>query len=264
MGKARNRDRDFKKGLNIVEIWKDIERYEWLYQISNYGRYKSFHFKKPKICKPNLVNGYLYARLYLNKKRERISIHRLVAIHFIANHENKPMVNHKDGNKQNNNINNLEWVTSRENINHAWDNGLRIYTEKQRELTSLRFSKKVYQLDIASNKIIREFSSTIEASKYIGCSDVAISNCCTLKCDTVKGYRWRYEDSLFEIKKINNKYNKKMIARLDNDGNIIKIYKSIKEASLDIGKSQQTICDYLKGRVKNKYSLKYIEKDEFM
>ena len=110
----------------MKEKWKDIRGFEGFYKISNKGRVKSFHGKKPIIRKLN--NSIGYRVLYLTKKpsiRELWSVHRLVAIHFIANPENKPEVNHIDGVRSNNNVNNLEWCTSSENCTHAYEIGLR-------------------------------------------------------------------------------------------------------------------------------------------
>lgn len=118
------------------EIWKDILGYEGIYQISNFGRVKSLERKvkggmnnivtrKERILKKYIsINGYNFIRLLKNKKYYNITIHRLVAKYFIDNPDNKPQINHKDGDKLNNNINNLEWVTAKENMRHAWDSGL--------------------------------------------------------------------------------------------------------------------------------------------
>jgi hypothetical protein len=119
-----------------MEIWKDIEGYEGLYQVSSCGRIKSlarsykFGPNNEKILKARKSrkgkNGWSYpsVALYKDNIAKFYTIHRLVAIHFIPNLENKPQVNHKDGNKLNNNINNLEWATQSENSQHAWDSGL--------------------------------------------------------------------------------------------------------------------------------------------
>ena len=110
------------------EIWKDIVGYEGHYEVSNFGRLRS---NKPKfygIMNPSYTNkGYVRYGLSLNNKQIIFTIHRLVAIHFIPNPENKPEVNHIDGDKQNNNVSNLEWCTHQENMGHAKQNGLMKY-----------------------------------------------------------------------------------------------------------------------------------------
>ena len=124
------------------EIWKDIQGYEGLYQISNLGRIKSLErmiitsnniTKKisEKILKPCLrKNGYYSIVLQKNNKSKYYTIHRLVAKEFIPNPNNLPQVNHKDGNKLNNNINNLEWCTNSDNTQHGYDNKLYKYKSR--------------------------------------------------------------------------------------------------------------------------------------
>jgi hypothetical protein len=105
------------------EIWKDIIGYEGLYQVSNLGNVKSI--KKNKLMKIGLhADGY--NRLWLSKenKSKGFLLHRLIAIHFIPNPNNLPEVNHKDANKLNNSIDNLEWCSHSENMNHANNMGL--------------------------------------------------------------------------------------------------------------------------------------------
>lgn len=89
------------------------------YQLSNFGRLKGFYHKQPQIIKPQLIGLYLGFDLSINGKRHRCLVHRLVAKLFITNINNKPQVNHRDGNKFNNHTSNLEWVTATENIHHA-------------------------------------------------------------------------------------------------------------------------------------------------
>ena len=97
----------------MEEIWKDIEGYEGLYQVSNLGRVKSLgvdKWHKGRVIKPQFdgLKHYLFVQLYKNKKSKRFNIHRLVAKAFIPNPNNLPQVNHKDEVKTNNNARNLE------------------------------------------------------------------------------------------------------------------------------------------------------------
>ena len=108
-----------------MEIWKDIPEYEGIYQVSNTGKVKRID-KKEKMLKNNLCgNGYYYVYLSKNGKVRKFKVNRLVAQAFIENPENKPFVNHIDGDKLNNNVENLEWVTQSENMLHAYKYGLR-------------------------------------------------------------------------------------------------------------------------------------------
>jgi hypothetical protein len=105
----------------MKEVWKDIKNYSG-YRVSNLGRVKSFGFRKVIIRKLGVdKNGYLVVCLYKNKGKKMVKVHRLVAQAFISNPENKPEVNHKDGNKQNNCVDNLEWATASENQMHSYN-----------------------------------------------------------------------------------------------------------------------------------------------
>jgi hypothetical protein len=108
---------------DFMEKWKDIDGFEGIYQISNYGRVMNVKTKTLKIFAKH-SNGYLCVHLYKQGKCSAKLVHRVVALHFIENNENKPVVNHIDGNKHNNHVDNLEWNTHLENAKHAWDNGL--------------------------------------------------------------------------------------------------------------------------------------------
>lgn len=109
----------------MKEIWKHIKEYEKKYQVSNKGNIKSL--KRNKLLSLNWLDddGYRRVNFFQNKKRKHFSIHQLVAIHFIPNPDNKPVVNHLDGNKLNNKSSNLEWATRSENDLHAYKIGLR-------------------------------------------------------------------------------------------------------------------------------------------
>ncbi len=111
-----------------------------------------FSIRKDKYLKPYLdrKNGYLSVALYKDGTHKNYRVHRLVAETFIPNPSNLPQVNHIDGNKLNNNVDNLEWCTSKQNIQHAWKNGLNYISEKHRKVASKtqkerweRYRKKV-------------------------------------------------------------------------------------------------------------------------
>ena len=124
----------------MKEIWKDIKGYEGLYQVSNYGRIKSFvgwdgkkYVKREKMLNPYIqktnTNSTYYrnvVKLKKNKKSKDMKVHRLVAEAFIPNPNDYPIINHKDGNPLNNNVNNLEWCTQKQNVEHAIENELTI------------------------------------------------------------------------------------------------------------------------------------------
>ena len=105
------------------EIWRDIAGYEGLYQVSNCGRVKSF-YRGGRILKQSLKRGYMFVELYLNTNGKIHIVHRLVAQAFIPNPLNKLEVNHINGIKTDNRVENLEWVTRSENEQHAYDTGL--------------------------------------------------------------------------------------------------------------------------------------------
>lgn len=110
-------------------VWLDIAEYEGLYQVSNCGRVKSLPrngtIKEERMLKPRVSkNGYLYVHLRNGNISKYVKIHRLVAEAFIPNPDNKPQVNHINGNKLDNTVDNLEWVTASENTMHAFKLGL--------------------------------------------------------------------------------------------------------------------------------------------
>ena len=174
-----------------MEMWKDIQGYEEKYQISNIGRIKNKI--NNRLLRPRVgTYGYYKVNLYKNKKVKTIEIHRLVAEAFIENPESKSEVNHIDGNKLNNNITNLEWVTHKENINHAWRTKLfePVRKASKRYGKSNPNAKKVYQ--IKNNIIIGVFDTIKEAATKTNTNKTNIGKCCHNKRKTANGFEWRF------------------------------------------------------------------------
>lgn len=136
----------------MQEIWKDIVGYEGLYQVSNFGRVKSFRKGKEKLLKQHKsTTGYFRVGLRKDGMRQDWKVHRLVAIHFVPNKDGYPIINHIDGNKENNLPSNLEWCTQGWNVQHAYNIGLHKAANIPRgELTTLYVNERKSIPQIAS------------------------------------------------------------------------------------------------------------------
>lgn len=161
------------------EIWKAIPGYEG-YEVSNLGNVK---YLDKVLYQGIMKNGYL--RVSINSKR--YLVHRLVALTFIPNLENKRTINHINGIKTDNKITNLEWATDAENLKHALDTGLR----KASKGFDNNLSKCVAQYDLENN-IINFFGSIQEAKRETGVRH--ISEVCNGIRKTAGGYKWNFYD----------------------------------------------------------------------
>lgn len=167
----------------MEEIWKDIEGYEGIYQVSNLGRVKSLkHSKEGKLLKGRVTGkGYLSVVLFRNSVRKSNSIHRLVAQAFIPNPENKPEVNHIDEDKTNNNIDNLDWSTPKENSNHGTRND-RIAETK---------SIPIIVININTGEV-EEFYGISECARQLGLHKQNITSVLKGKRKQTGGYTFKY------------------------------------------------------------------------
>lgn len=207
-----------------MEIWKDIKGFEGEYQVSSFGKVKNV--KTNKCLSPGVIaycrdkgkenDGYYV----VNIKKKQFYIHRLVAETFIPKPINKNQVNHIDCNKRNNCVENLEWVTAKENMLHAYKNNLIPFTDKKKKwckefgmryggkcnaLPNNPFKNKQFQIENAkrhevkivqlskTGEIIKEWDSIVKASNALKLDRGNISACCRGKRQTVGGYIFMYQ-----------------------------------------------------------------------
>ena len=188
----------------MIEVWKDIEWYEWLYKINNLWIIKSLskyinawstttlYYTKEKLLKYTFDNDwYLIVWLCNNKKRKTLKVQRLVWMHFIPNPDNKPCINHKFWIKDDNRASQLEWNTYKENTWHMysvlwiqWSHTWKFWIDNPN-------SKKVNQYDL-SNWFIKVWNSLTEAANELWLHHSKISNVCKGKRKTTGWFIWKY------------------------------------------------------------------------
>ena len=169
------------------EEWKDIPGYEGLYQASTFGRVRGLkrcvggRMQRATILKQILHrDGYPKITLYKDHRSKHFQTHRIIAMTFIPNPDDLPQINHKDENKINNHVENLEWCTRSYNCKYGHRNDKSIS----------RCSVKVAQLDLNGN-YIAEYSSMREAGRITGVSDSKICEVCHGHRNTTGGYKWK-------------------------------------------------------------------------
>jgi len=175
-----------------MEYWKDIEGYEGNYQVSSTGKIRSVqrivkrgnNFKPvcERLLRYRVNKGYAYVVLSLRGKTRTVWIHKVVASTFIPNPNNFPCVNHKDENKLNNCVENLEWCTWSYNNSY---NDLRIRASISKRKPIIQYTK--------DNEFIREWSYAKEASDSLGINKRAIYACCNGSIKSSGGYIWKWK-----------------------------------------------------------------------
>lgn len=157
------------------EIWKSIKGWEGLYEVSNLGNVKSLKYGKERILKPGKhKDGYLRINLSNNGRRKNFSIHRLVAEVFISNPYKLPEVNHKDENKLNNRVDNLEWCNRQYNVDYSLSMPINQYSK--------------------DGVFIKQWKSAREAERQLGVWQENINNCCIGNRKSAGGFKWFFVD----------------------------------------------------------------------
>lgn len=222
-----------------MEIWKDVVGFEGLYQVSNLGSVKSIQRRvsfghnsrivPAKLLKPILsTSGYYKVALPRNTY-----IHRLVLMAFIGICDSKPHVNHINGIKTDNRLENLEWVTVKENLDHSKEVlGNKNYLKGKIGCNN-PFSKKVIQINKVTGEIIKRFDSISDAERETGITGVSSS--CIGKSNTAGDFIWIFEKNIHTINFRLDKYKKsieahKSVVQFDLNGFEINTFNSIPDA----------------------------------
>ena len=183
----------------MEEVWKEIPGYEGRYFASNLGRIKSRnnqHKDDYVLSLIKLPDGYLKVNIIENGRHVQHYVHKLVASAFIENPCNKPQINHIDGNKKNNCIENLEWVTAKENVAHAIRTGLANHHGMKGKLGILNHcSKPVFQFS-KNGELIKRWDCISDAARFYNHKPCQIINVCSGRAKTCSGFLWRYTDTL--------------------------------------------------------------------
>ena len=166
---------------SIEKEWRDVTEYS-NYEVNQFGEIRNK--KRKQILKPLVnPNGYCYVCFNIFGKRKRFAIHRIVANAFIPNPDELKEVNHKDYNKKNNCVQNLEWVSSSQNKKHA-------YLKEENHVSR---GKKVNQYSL-DGEFLQSYNSLQEAAVAVGGNFSAISNCCNGKSKSSNGFIWKFSE----------------------------------------------------------------------
>lgn len=258
------------------EIWRNIEGYEGLYQISNIGRVRSLDREvrngngkriiKGQILKSITKRGYITVTFYRDNKCKNYCVHRLVAEAFIPNPENKPQIDHINTIRDDNRVVNLRWVTRKENMrnplthekmtgeNHPFFG--KHHTEETRKKLSETNSEKVICIETG-----QVFDSMIEAGEIMGVFPTSISAVCRGKNKTSGGFHWAYYPCSEE------EMEKKLNEGIGNNKKVVcvetgQVFDSLTKASECVGVSKSSISECCTGKQKTcgGFHWKYYEK----
>lgn len=171
----------------VEEIWKDVEGFEGLYQVSSLGRVKRLkgkHCKQDRILSQSTLRGYRHLTLKNDSKQRTVQVHRLVAETFIPNPDNLPTINHRDENPSNNCVENLEWCTQKYNCN---------YGNRNSKIGEKSIKRPIMQL--FADGTIKVWESAREAGRY-GYDHNSVYRCCAGIRKTYKQCKWQYVSNI--------------------------------------------------------------------
>mgnify|MGYP004693328999 CR=1 FL=1 len=246
----------------MIEEWKNIDGYDGFYQISNFGRVKSVErtityittnqsgkeFQTSKYCPERIlktadIRGYEIVSLGKSSKKKTYQVHRLVAEYFIPNQNNYPQVNHKDENKKNNRVDNLEWCTVEYNSNYGTRN--QRIAEKLKDNENYYIPVLCYDLN---NNFVKRYDSAEQAGQELGISGSGITACCRLYYGRTSagGFKWKYEKSDNKIEDVLYEPQTKQVHQFDLEGNYIATFESLSDGARALGKIVQNFTKAVK------------------
>lgn len=219
---------------NSIEIWKDIEGYEGMYQVSNMGRVRALDRVKPnsggQIAKGHILpqsdngHGYRFVSLWKFNKGRRFYVHRLVASAFIPNPNNFPIINHKDENKSNNRYENLEWCTQKYNINYG------NHMKRLKESYIANGNNRPIDVYDMKGTFLKTFDCSNEVCKEIGINRRGLYLACQGVTKSYKGYRFAFHGEPLKPYMKEGKAAPVSVLQYDNEGYLSACYDSMREA----------------------------------
>ena len=247
----------------MKEVWKDVHGFEEAYQVSNFGRIKrkertdsNNRTHKERIMSPSMYsNGYMNVELRMNIKKRRTSVHRLVAEAFIDNPLNLPQINHKDENKANNHVSNLEWCTAQYNIRYK--DGV-----KRRRATAILNSNAVCKYSM-EGEFIEKFECATDAAISVNGSCTEILSCCHHRAHSLsyKGYMWRFLSECncnkIEPYRIKKSSLCRKVRQYTLDGDFIQYFYSVQKAAESVNARPSNIRRCCLGKIKSCMGFKW-------
>lgn len=219
---------------NSIEIWKDIEGYEGMYQVSNMGRVRALDRVKPnsggQIAKGHILpqsdngHGYRFVSLWKFNKGRRFYVHRLVASAFIPNPNNFPIINHKDENKSNNRYENLEWCTQKYNINYG------NHMKRLKESYIANGNNRPIDVYDKNGAFLKTFDCSNEVCKELGVHRRGLYLVCQGVAKSYKGYRFAFHGEPLKPYMKEGKATPVSVLQYDNEGYLSACYDSMREA----------------------------------
>lgn len=270
----------------MEEIWKPVKGFEKYYEVSNMGNVRSidrvvkrgrFYVKREsRLLSVNISNGthgYVFLNLNLNGKAYPKRVHRLVAEAFIPNPDNRPCVDHINTIRSDNRVENLRWVTYKENANNPityrkclqntyTKDATRKALDTRKNKGGKKAPKTVYQFEKKGN-FIGEYYSCAEAARKTGIDHSSIIDVCNGKAMTAGGYFWGFDKNNVEFRELPIRANARKMVVFDKDWNLIKEFDSISDASRFTGVSASHIVRATRTKKpKGEYGFRYKEQLE--